>query len=198
MSDEKKTVLFLTHLYPRYDKDFMAPFLATLIENLTPDYDMIVLSPRHDGDDKIRNGVKLEYFGYCFRSLEKLSYTGNLFAKVRGLNIHYQLLTLCFLVGFLIKGIFLTMKYEPEILHCSWFVPAGLVGYVLSVIFDIPLVITVHSDSFLVKKSRVLRFIAKIIFKQTKFVIAVSNAVKEYVAPVCSNVKVVYSCNRVF
>lgn len=198
MSNDKNKVLFLTHLYPKSEKDFMAPFLATLIEGLASNYHMIVLSPRHNDADKKRNGVTLEYFSYFFRCLEKLSYTGDLYAKIRGLNIHYKILVIFFMLGFLIKGIKLVKKYQPDIIHCSWFVPAGVIGFLLSLFFSIPLVITVHSDSFLIKKSRVLRFVAKIIFRRTNMVIAVSNAVKEYVTIVCKNVRVIYSCNRVF
>jgi len=198
MGDDRKTVLFLTHLYPRYEGDSMAPFLATLIENLTPFYKMIVLCPRHEKAESSRNGVIIEYFGYCIRQWEKFSYTGNLYAKLRGLRIHYHLLTIFFMLGFFIKGIQVVFKHKPDIIHCSWFVPAGVIGYLLSILFNTPLVLTVHSDAYLVKKNRILRSVAKVLFNHAKVVIAVSNAVKEFIAPICPNVRVIYSCNRVF
>jgi hypothetical protein len=198
MNDEKKKVLFLTHLYPKFENDFMAPFLATLIEGLASKYHMIVLSPRHKDADSERNNVTLEYFAYFFRSMEKLSYTGDLYEKIKGFNIHYKILTVFFMISFLIKGIRLVIKYRPDILHCSWFIPAGAIGALLSKCFNIPLVITVHSDSFLIEKSKILKFLAKIIFSNTNTVIPVSNAVKEYVSPLCKNARVIYSCNRVF
>jgi hypothetical protein len=196
--DDKNTVLFLTHLYPRYERDFMAPFLATLIENLTPYYNMVVLSPRHETMVPRRNGVKLEYFRYFFKKLEDFSYTGNLYAKVRGLSLHYHILALFFFAGFFWKGFLTTAKYKPDIIHCSWFVPAGIIGYALSILFDIPLVITVHSDAFLVEKSKALRSLGRLILNRAETVIAVSNAVKRSIDPICSNARVIYSCNRVF
>ena len=198
MGDDRKTVLFLTHLYPRYESDYMAPFLGTLIENLVPYYKMVVLCPRYGENVPTRNGVLIEYFAYCIKQWEKLSYSGSLFAKIRGIRIHYQLLAICFMLAFFVRGLQVALKYKPDIIHCSWFIPAGIIGYMLSVLFNTPLVLTVHSDAFLVERNRVLRSLAKVLFKRAKVVIAVSNAVKEVIAPICPNVKVIYSCNRVF
>jgi hypothetical protein len=194
----KQTILFLTHIYPRADKDFIAPFLGTLAENMTDEFDIVVLCPRHEQMVPIRNGVQFEYFKYSFGKWEKLSYSGNLFAKVRGLNLPYQFLALCFLISFFIKGLLIARKRKPVIIHSHWFVPAGMIGHVISLLTGIPHIVTVYSDSFLIKKSAVLRRLAKVIFNRAKVVIAISQGVKEYVSPICDHVKVVYPCSRVF
>lgn len=194
----KPTILFLTHIYPRYDKDFIAPFLGTLAENLTGDYNIVVLCPRHPQGVRERNGVQFEYFKYSLGGWEKLSYSGNLFAKVRGLRIHYQFLAVCFLASFFIKGYFVARRRKVDIIHSHWFVPAGIIGDLLSRLTGVPHVVTVYSDSFLIKTNAMIRRVAKVIFHRAKVVIAISNGVKEYVEPVCPNVKVVYPCSRVF
>jgi hypothetical protein len=194
----KQTILFLTHIYPRYDRDFIAPFLGTLAENLTQEYNIIVLCPRHPQAVQERNGVQFEYFKYSIGRWEKLSYSGNLFAKVRGFRIHYQFLAICFLASFLIKGFFVARRRKADIIHSHWFIPAGIIGHIISLMTGIPHVVTVYSDSFLIKTNGALRRLARIIFHRAKVVIAISHGVKEYVTPVCNNVKVVYPCSRVF
>jgi hypothetical protein len=193
----KQTILFLTHIYPRTDIA-IAPFLGILAENLTDYYDIVVLCPRHAQMVPNLNGVHIEYFKYSIRKWEKLSYSGNLFAKVRGLNIHYQFLAICFLVSFFIKGFTIAIRRKPVIIHSHWFVPAGIIGHAISILTGIPHVVTVYSDSFLIAKSAAIREVAKIIFKRAKMVMAISKSVKEYIDPVCDHVKVVYPCNRVF
>ena len=194
----KPTILYLTHIYPRYDKDYIAPFLGTLAENLAGEYNIIVLCPRHPQIVAQRDGVRFEHFKYSFARWEKLSYSGNLFAKVRGLRIHYQFLAICFLASFLIKGYFVAKREKPDIIHSHWFVPAGIIGHVISYVTGIPHVVTVYSDSFLIEKNALLRKVAKVIFDRAKAVIAISRGVKEYVDPICNHVRIVYPCSRVF
>jgi len=194
----KQTILILTHLYPRYEKDFMAPFIGPLAENLALEYNVVVLCPRHQWAVAERNGVQFEYFKYSFDKWEKLSYSGDLFAKIRGLRIHNQFLAICFLVSFLIKGYFVARRRKAAIIHSHWFVPAGLIGHIISLLTGIPHVVTVYSDSFLVEKNAWLRQLAKIIFNRAKVVIAISRSVKKYIDPVCNHVKIVYPCSRVF
>jgi len=195
---EKKTILVLTHNYPRFKGCAMAPFVGVLVENLAKYSKMIVLAPRHKWAVPERNGVKLEYFKYSFKSWEKLSYTGNLFAKVRGIKPHYQFLAFCYLISYIIKSLTVAKREKPDIIHSQWFVPSGIVGHVTSLLTGIPHIVTVHSDSFLVKKNKILRIVARIIFKRAKLVIAVSQSVKEHVVDIAPRIKVVYPCNQMF
>lgn len=196
--EAKQTILFLTHIYPRYDKDYIAPFVGILAENLLPYYDIVVICPRHEKALPSRNGVAFEYFKYSFAKWEKLSYTGNLFAKVRGLRLHYQLLTLCFLFCYLVKALVVIKKRRPVLIHSHWFVPSGLVGHIASVFTGLPHVVTVYSDSFLIARNRLLRKLAQIILGRARAVVAISKSVKDYVTPVCNQVRIIYPCSRVF
>jgi len=196
----KRTVLVITHLYPRTQVESctMAPFLGIWAENLAEKFNMVVLVPRHDKALPEGNGVKLEYFKYCFKSLEKFSYTSSLFAKVRGLNIHYQLLAVFYLIGFVMKSLIIVKRIKPDIIHSHWFVPGGLVGHITSLITGVPHVVTVYSDGFLIEKNALLRRIAKMIFKRAKSVIAISKSIKGYIDIVYPDAEVVYPCNRLF
>jgi hypothetical protein len=198
VSQERKTVLMLTHNYPRFKGCAMAPFVGVLVENLAKHCNMIVLSPWHKWAVSERNGVKLEYFRYSFKAWEKLSYTGNLFAKIRGIKPHYQFLGFCYLISYVIKCLTIAIREKPDIIHSQWFVPSGLVGHITSLLTGIPHIVTVHSDSFLVKKNKILRFIARVIFKRAKVVIAVSQSVKEHVVDIAPRIKVIYPCNQMF
>jgi len=115
----KRTILVITHLYPRFEGCTMAPFLGIWAENLAKQYNMIILVPRHEKALPERNGVKLVYFGYFFKSLEKFSYTSSLFAKVRKFNILYQLLAIFYFISYtykclIIARIPISMKTDPN------------------------------------------------------------------------------------
>jgi len=196
--DKRQTILFLTHIYPRYDKDYIAPFVGILAEHLVPYYNIVVVCPRHPRATSERNGVSFEYFKYSIKRWEKLSYTGNLFARVRGIRPHYQLLTICFLVCYLVKALSVIRRRRPVLIHSHWFVPSGLVGHVASILTGLPHVVTVYSDSFLIAKHKLLRYLAKTIFGRAAAVVAISRSVKEYVAAICANPRIIYPCSRVF
>ncbi|MCD6163416.1 MAG: glycosyltransferase [candidate division Zixibacteria bacterium] len=194
----KRTILVITHLYPRFEGCTMAPFLGIWAENLAKQYNMIILVPRHEKALPERNGVKLVYFGYFFKSLEKFSYTSSLFAKVRKFNILYQLLAIFYFISYTYKCLIIARDMKPDIIHSHWFVPAGLVGHITSVFTGIPHVVSVYSDGFLIKTNPILRLVARIIFNRAKSVIAISKSIKEYVDLIYPDAEVVYPCNRLF
>jgi len=199
MTQQKKiTILVLTHLYPRYEGCIMAPFLGIWAENLAKNINVVVLAPRHINASSERNGVKLEHFGYFFKSLEKFSYTSSLFAKVRGLNIHYQLLALFYFAGFFVKSLIVVKRIKPDIIHSHWFVPAGVVGHLTSILTGTPHIVSVYSDGFLIEKNAVLRWLARKIFNRAKSVIGISKSIREYIDLICPDAEVVYPCNRLF
>lgn len=199
MPGEKRKVLVITHNYPIPDfPRAIGPFVGVLVENLAKHFHMIVLAPRYRNPSSERNGVKLEYFGYSFKSWEKLSYTGHLFAKVRGFRLHYQFLAFCYLISNVLKSLIIVRREKPDLIHSQWFVPNGLVGHITSRLTGIPHIVTIHSDAFLVKKNRILRAVAKMVFKRAKLVIAVSQSVKEHVVDIAPRVEVIYPCNQLF
>ncbi len=199
MPKKEKTILVLTHNYPIPDfPRAIGPFVGVLVENLAKHFKMIVLAPRYKDARPERNGVKLEYFGYSFRGWEQLSYTGNLFAKVRGFKPHYQFLAACYLISNTIKSIIVTIREKPDIIHSHWFVPNGIIGHITSLLTGTPHVVTIYSDSFLVKKNKILRALAKIIFGRAKLVIAISQSVKEHVVDIAPRIEVIYPCDPLY
>jgi len=176
----------------------MAPFLGIWAENLARHINVVVLAPRHINTSSERNGVKFEHFGYFFKSLEKFSYTSSLFAKVRGLNIHYQFLALFYFAAFFIKGLIVARRVKPDIIHSHWFVPAGIVGHLISILTGTPHVVSVYSDGFLIETNASLRWLARKIFNRARSVIGISKSIKEYIDLIYPDAEVVYPCNRLF
>ena len=198
--DRKRTILVISHLYPRTQVESctMAPFLSIWAKKLSKHYNMIILAPRHPKALPEDDGVKLEYFGYSFKSLEKFSYTSSLFAKVRGLKIHYQILAVCYLVAYIYKSLIVVRREKPDLIHSHWFVPGGLVGHITSWITRVPHVVTVYSDGFLIESKPIFRWVARIIFNRAKSVIAISKSIKEYCDIVNPDTEVIYPCHRLF
>ena len=176
----------------------MAPFLGIWAENLAKQYNMVILVPRHDKALPERNGVKLEYFRYSLKSLEKFSYTSSLFAMVRRFNILNQLLAVFYFISYIYKSLIIARELKPDIIHSHWFVPGGFVGYITSILTGIPHVVSVYSDGFLIKTNPFLRLVARLIFNQAKSVIAISKSKKEFVDIIYPDTEVVYPCNRLF
>ena len=196
--ETRKTILVITHIYPRFKGCTVAPFVGVWAESLARNFDMIVLAPRHEHAVPERNGVKLKYFGYFFKRYERLSYTTGTFARVRGFKPHYQLLAALYLLCFTAKSILLAKKVKPDLIHSHWFVPGGLVGHITSLVTGVPHVVTVYSDGFLIEKHSLLRRLARIIFRRARAVIAISESIKQHVQVIHPQVEVVYPCNRLF
>ncbi|MCP4581331.1 MAG: glycosyltransferase [candidate division Zixibacteria bacterium] len=176
----------------------MAPFLGPWSRNLAKHLNIVVLAPRFKNAPPERDGVILEHFGYFFKSMEKFSYTSSLFAKVRGFNILYHILAVFYFLGFIIKSLIIVRRIKPDIIHSHWFVPAGLVGHITSIITGTPHVVSVYSDGFLIETNAFLRRIAMVIFNRAKSVIGISESIADSVKLVYPDAKVVYPCNRLF
>ena len=194
----KRTILVITHLYPRFPGCTMAPFLGVWAEHLARQFNMIILVPRHNQALPERNGVQLRYFKYCFEGWEKFSYTSSLFAKVRGWRLHYHLLAISYFISYMIKCLIVIKRDKPDIIHSHWFIPAGLIGHFASILTGVPHVVSVYSEGFLIKDHAIIRRLARMIFKRAKAVIAISQSIKEQINNVYPEAEVIYPCNRLF
>jgi len=112
--------------------------------------------------------------------------------------VHYHLLAISYFISYMIKCLIVIKREKPDIIHSHWFIPAGLIGHIASILTGVPHVVSVYSEGFLIKDHAIFRWLAKMIFKRAKAVIAISQSIKEQIENVYPEAEVVYPCNRLF
>lgn len=174
-------ICILTHGYPRFPNDPTAPFIESIAETLQKyrKMNVTVLTPdtpkfsRTPGD----HSVILKTYRYFFpRQLQGLGYANTLVNDCRMKRYVYLLAPF-----FFVSGVFhlfhLHHKHHFDVIHAHWLLPNGFIGAVLSKIFKIPLVITLHgSDIFVSKQNPFFKMLAKWTLKQTSMVTSVTPA----------------------
>ena len=128
---------------------------------------------------EIIDGVKIYRFRYGPEKLEKIAYTGEM-DRIVSANPVNLLLFLSFMLFFVFKGIQLVLTEKIDVLSAQWWAPAGLIGYVVSLLTGRRLVVTTHgTDVRLLVRSKTVRGIAPPVFRKATCVTAVSAFLKE-------------------
>lgn len=171
-------VLFLTHSFVRYPGDFAGNFLFTLAKALVNRSVTISVVSPHQANLPLYQeieAIKIYRFRYAPGHYENLAYRGNMHQLVKK-NIINKLLLFNFLAAFATRSYNIAKNRKIEILHCHWWIPAGLMGAVIARLSNIPLVVTVHgTDIRLLGHSGSLRLIAQFVL-QTAQAITVSSS----------------------
>jgi len=171
----------LTHNFIRSKEDDAGQFIFTLMRELIDDFEIFVLAPHQKGTktyEEIEN-LKVFRFRYNFPRLEKLAYKGNMHEQVFG-SFLSKVNFLFFLLAFFLYALTIIKKHKIEILHCHWWVPSGLIGYLVSFFVPLPIVLTTHgSDVFILRKFKWVIPLARLIFRRTTFITAVSVSLKQ-------------------
>lgn len=176
-------ILVLTHNYIRSKKDYAGLFLHTLFKGLAfKGHKITVLAPHQKGLSffEIIEGVRVFRFRYAPSFLENLAYGGEMQKRVsrNPLNL---LLFLLFLFSFFFRSFDLAKKKDVDIISSQWWIPGGLVGWMVSLLSNKPLFVTLHgTDLRILKGSRILKPLAKKVFKQANGVSCVSSFLKNY------------------
>lgn len=177
-----KKVLLLTQSFIRFKGDITSHFLFTLAKGiLGAGYDVRAVVPHQKGlkDFERIDSLPVYRFRYMPPSLENLAYTGNMREIVRK-NLFNRVIFLSFLFFYFLKAYKVSKKFGIQIIHAHWWVPSGLVGWLVSCLLHKPLLITTHgSDLRLITNSRVSSFLAKIVFRKATYITVVSNFLKE-------------------
>lgn len=178
---QKKRILILTHNFIRSKEDDAGQFIFTLMKELTADFEIFVLAPHEKGTktyEEIEN-VKIFRFYYNLPRFETLAYKGDMHEQVLG-SFSVKVKFLFFLLGFFLYALKIVKKHRIEILHCHWWVPSGIIGYLVSFFFHAPIVLTTHgSDVFILRKFRWVIPLARLVFRRTIFITAVSASLKQ-------------------
>jgi glycosyltransferase involved in cell wall biosynthesis len=91
-----------------------------------------------------------------------------------------KILFLSFLIFFFVKAIKLSGRKKVGLISAQWWIPGGLVGYLVSLLSRKPLIVTSHgTDIRLLEKSKLSSLLAKPVFSRAKYVTTVSSFLKE-------------------
>jgi glycosyltransferase involved in cell wall biosynthesis len=173
----------LTHNYIRSKNDYAGLFLHTLFKGLAlKGHKITVLAPHQKGlsISEKTDGVKIFRFRYAPSFLENLAYGGEMQKKVMGnpLNI---ILFLLFLFSFFSCSYKLTRKKEVDLISCQWWIPGGLIGWLVFYFTKKPFWITLHgTDLRILKSSNIFKPLARKVLKKAKGVSCVSSFLKDY------------------
>jgi len=176
----KKKVLVLTHNFVRSKEDSAGQFIFTLMRELIREFDIFVLAPHQKGLPTYEemDGIKIYRFRYNLPSYENLAYRGDMHERIFRSTLS-KISFLSFLSSFFFYGLRIIKKNRIDIVHCHWWVPGGMVGYLLSFFVPFKMVITTHgSDVFILRKFKWAKPLAELIFKKAQFVTAVSTYLK--------------------
>jgi len=175
-------ILILTHNYIRFRGDHAGLFVHVLSMGLLRSgHQVLILAPHEDKlkVNEILEGVEVNRFRYAFPKLERLAYAGNMHELVQRSWIN-KFVFLSFLFSFVICAIHLIFKKKVDVICAQWWIPGGLVGYLVSLLTRRPLVVTAHgTDIRILVKSRIFSELASLIFKRAKYVTTVSNFLKK-------------------
>ncbi|MDD2889218.1 MAG: glycosyltransferase family 4 protein [bacterium] len=176
-------VLFLTHCFIRNKDDFAGAFLFDLAKGLkNKGIDITVLAPHSKGLPKYEeiDNIKIYRFQYAPEKYEYLAYKSNMH-EIVAKGFFSKLIFFSFAFYFFKNAIDITKKHNIKIIHSHWWVPAGVIGLVVGKLSGKPYVVTSHgTDISLLAKIKLARPLAKIIFKNSIGITAVSNNMKSF------------------
>jgi len=140
-----------------------------------------VLAPHYPGRPcfEIIDRVRIYRFRYAPEKLERIAYTGEM-DRIVSENPVNLLLFFSFMLFFLFKGVQLVLTEKIDVLSAQWWAPAGLVGYVVSLLTGRRFVVTTHgTDVRLLSRSQAARWTARPVFRRATCLTAVSTFLKK-------------------
>ena len=175
-------ILILTHNYPRFKDDYAGLFLHNLFKEIKKmGHEIWVVAPHQKNASfhQVIDGVEIYRFKYTFSSASGgLAYRGNM-QEVVFKNIFNFFLFISFLCRFFLCSYKLAKSKDVEIISSQWWVPGGLIGFLVSYLTGKPLVVTLHgTDIRMMEKSRILKSLAKPVLRRAKLVTVVSSFLK--------------------
>jgi glycosyltransferase involved in cell wall biosynthesis len=163
-------VVFLTHNYPRWPGDLSGSFLGTLASALVRrgvDVRVVAPSEAGQGGATVVDGVPVRRVRYASAESEILAYGGTMLTALRRPGRWAALLGLW---RALRRAAREELEAGADLIHAHWWVPAGL-----ALPPGAPSVLTVHgTDAALLRRSRIVRQLARPVFRRAQVVTAVS------------------------
>ncbi len=180
---KKHCILVLTHNYIRSKNDYAGLFLHTLFKGLAlKGHKITVLAPHQKGlsFSEVIEGVRIFRFRYAPAILENLAYGGQM-QKTVSRNPLNAMLFLVFLFSFFFRSYHLVKKGDVDVISCQWWIPGGLIGWILSFFSRKPFWVTLHgTDIRILKSSNLFNPLAKKVFKRASGVSCVSSFLRDF------------------
>jgi glycosyltransferase involved in cell wall biosynthesis len=174
-------ILILTHNYIRFPGDFAGVFLHQFSKNLvSAGLRVSVLAPHQKGIPVHQNldGVQIYRFRYAPERYERIAYAGNMHELVMKNPLNLAIFFF-FILSFTYSAYRLAKSEKADIILCQWWIPGGLIGFLISILQKKPLVLTLHgTDIRLLLKSKLFQRLAHPIFKRAKYITTVSSFLK--------------------
>jgi len=169
-------LLVTTSTYPRWRDDPEPGFVHELCKRLTQRFEVTVLCPHARGakvDEEI-DGVCIRRFRYAPHRLETLVNDGGILANLARSPWKWLLMP-----GFVLgQWLALRRQYrrlQPDIVHCHWLLPQGLVATVAGLK---PVVVTSHGADLFALDGRVFRALRAWVSARARAVTVVSEAMR--------------------
>jgi len=123
--------------------------------------------------------VQIHRFRYAPQRYERIAYAGNMNELVMKNPVNL-IIFFCFMLGFACKAYRLVKSTKADIILCQWWIPGGLIGYLISILQKKPLVLTLHgTDIRLLLKSKLFQRMAGPVFNRARSITTVSSFLKE-------------------
>jgi glycosyltransferase involved in cell wall biosynthesis len=181
MMGQSRKVLVLTHIYPRWEGDSAGVSLQELVEHLRARQISVCLIAPHFANVPIgekADFLEIHRFRYAFARAETLAYTGDFPRQVfRPLGL---LKLMLFMISYAFKAVELVNREKPDVVIAHWLFPSGIIGWFVSVFRGKKLYVTSYGDDMLLlRKSRLLRSLARLIYRRATKAFVVSNYLRE-------------------
>ncbi len=149
---QKKTILWLTSSYPRFEKDSASIFLRSLAKSINQHYfNLHILSP-DDSQITAKNNhdaITHHHFKYFLpRSYQKLAYGSGILPNLKQNPVLFMQVP-GFLCSQFISCLIIAYRIKPELIHAHWVFPQGCIAAFIGKLLNIPVIMTAHGgDAF--------------------------------------------------
>ncbi|KAA1174656.1 glycosyltransferase family 4 protein [Marinobacter salinexigens] len=142
----KPKLLVLASTFPRWKDDYEPNFVLRLCTELSGEYDITVITSRSPGakSEEQFGPITIKRFSYAPAKLETLVYGGGILSNLKRHPLKWFLVP-SFLLSMAINTRKLIKKTTPNVIHCHWIIPQGLVLSLLSAFMGLPpILLTSH------------------------------------------------------
>ncbi|MBI4722800.1 MAG: glycosyltransferase family 4 protein [Candidatus Stahlbacteria bacterium] len=179
---EYKKILALTHSFVRWEGDFAGVFLLDLAKGLTKSkVKVFVLAPHEQRlpcFELMAHNVTCFRFRYAPIKYERLAYRGDMH-KLVAKSLVNKFIFILYLSAFFIKTLIIIGKEKVDIIHAHWWVPSGVIAFIVSFLTGKPYIVTCHgTDVHILTKFNLFTPLARLVFNNAKSITAVSNSIK--------------------
>lgn len=177
----KDKLLIITQSFIRYKGDILSKHIFVAAKLLTrAGWKVSVLAPHERGLVKHETieDIEIFRFRYFLERWEKLAYSGRMQELVVKNPINFCVFWF-FLFFFLLRAVQLTKSIRPAVVHAHWWIPTGVLGYLVSRLRNVPLLVTLHgTDVRLIGRNLFFTYLAGRVFKRAAGITVVSDFIK--------------------